>query len=137
MGAQRGQDLLVKMDVDGTNSFQTMGGLRTKRLAFNMETVDVTDADSAGRWRELLDRGGLRRATVSGSGIFKDSGTDEIARQVFFEGALRKWQLIIPDFGSITGLFQIVSLEYGASHTSEITFDIALESASEIAFEAL
>jgi TP901-1 family phage major tail protein len=29
----------------------TVAGLRARRLSFNAETVDITHAESAGRWR--------------------------------------------------------------------------------------
>ena len=51
MAAQKGKDLLLKLDAEGEGGFVTVAGLRTKRLAFNSETVDVTDSESAGRWR--------------------------------------------------------------------------------------
>ena len=54
MVAQKGKDLLLKLESDGLGAFVTVAGLRSKRIAFNSETVDITDADSAGRWRELL-----------------------------------------------------------------------------------
>ena len=46
MAAQKGKDLLVKI-FDGT-SYTTVAGLRTRRLAFNAETVDITNAESSG-----------------------------------------------------------------------------------------
>ncbi|WP_077123170.1 phage major tail protein, TP901-1 family, partial [Agrobacterium rosae] len=69
MVAQKGKDLLLKIDNGG--AFVTVAGLRTKRLAFNAESVDVTDAESAGRWRELLAGAGIQRAGLTASGIFK------------------------------------------------------------------
>ena len=69
MTAQKGKDLLVKI-ADGTG-FTTVAGLRTRRLAFNAETVDVTHAESANRWRELLDGAGIKHAAVSGRGLFQ------------------------------------------------------------------
>ena len=74
MGAQKGKDLLLKLDIGGT--FVTVAGLRARQIAFNAETVDVTHAESAGRWRELLAGAGVRRAGISGSGIFKDEASD-------------------------------------------------------------
>ncbi len=113
-----------------------MAGLRTKKLAFNSETVDITDADSAGRWRELLAGSGVRRAALSGSGIFKDAASDGLIRQNFFDGAITGWQLAIPDFGVVEGPFQVTALEYSGSHDGEVAFEIALESAGQISFEA-
>ena len=57
MTAQKGKDLLVKIS-DGAGGFTTVAGLRTRRLGFNAETVDVTNAESSNRWRELLDGAG-------------------------------------------------------------------------------
>src|SRR5262245_21787416 len=76
MVAQKGKDLLLKIDTTG-HGFVTVAGLRSKRIAFNSETVDITDADSVGRWRELLAGSGMQRAAISGSGIFKDAQSDE------------------------------------------------------------
>ena len=45
MVAQKGKDLLLKIDSNGLGNFVTVAGLRSKRIAFNSETVDITDAD--------------------------------------------------------------------------------------------
>ncbi|MDP3897264.1 MAG: phage major tail protein, TP901-1 family [Mesorhizobium sp.] len=136
MVAQKGKDLLLKLDADGEGSFVTVAGLRTKRLAFNSETVDVTDSDSAGRWRELLAGSGVQRAAVSGAGIFKDQASDAAIRARFFAGTIGDWQFVVPDFGTVAGAFQVTSLEYTGAHDGEVTFEIALESAGPVGFEA-
>lgn len=136
MSAQKGKDLLLKLD-DGTGTFVTVAGLRTRRLALNADSVEVTDAESAGRWRELLEGAGVKRASVSGTGIFKDQASDATIRQVFFDGLLRNWQIVIPSFGVVSGLFQISSLDYRGEHSAELTFDIALESAGALAFTSI
>lgn len=136
MAAKSGKDMLLKLDQSGSGSFITVAGLRTRSLAFNAAPVDVTDAESAGRWRELLAGGGIRRASVSGSGIFKDQASDAEIRTLFFAGSIRAWQLILPDFGVVEGPFQIVALEFAADHAGEVTFELALESAGEVSFAA-
>jgi TP901-1 family phage major tail protein len=133
MAAQKGKDLLLKMS-DGAGAFVTVGGLRTRRIALNADTVDVTDAESAGRWRELLDGAGVRRASVSGTGIFKDQSSDLMLREAFFDGLLRDWQIMVPNFGVLQGPFQISNLDYRGEHASEITFDISLDSAGALIF---
>ena len=50
MAAQKGKDLLLKLDT-GSGSFETVAGLRATRISFNAETVDVTNLGSEGRWR--------------------------------------------------------------------------------------
>jgi TP901-1 family phage major tail protein len=133
MGAQKGRDLLLKLD-DGAGGFITVAGLRTRQLAFNAETVDVTNADSAGRWRELLAGAGVRRASLSGSGVFKDEASDARLRGAFFDGSAPSMQVVIPSFGTIQGAFQVTSLEYRGDHAGEVTFDATLESAGALAF---
>ncbi len=134
MAAQSGRDMLLKLDETGAGSFVTVAGLRSKRLAFNAQSVDVTDAESAGRWRELLSGGGVRRASVSGSGIFKDQASDAAIRSIFFSGEVRNWQLVLPDFGTLAGPFQITALEFSADHAGEVTFELGLESAGALSF---
>ncbi|HZY68733.1 MAG TPA: phage major tail protein, TP901-1 family [Devosia sp.] len=136
MAAQSGKDMLLKLDGTGGGSFVTVAGLRTRALAFNAASVDTTDAESAGRWRELLGGGGIKRASLTGSGIFKDQASDSKIRELFFAGTIRNWQLIIPDFGTVGGSFQITALEFSADHGGEVTFDLALESAGEVTFTA-
>lgn len=137
MSAQSGRDMLLKLDQSGSGSFITVAGLRSKKLTFNAASIDTTDAESAGRWRELLTGGGIKRASLSGTGIFRDATSDAEVRELFFDGTLRDWQLVIPDFGTVEGPFQIVALEYGADHSGEVTFDLAMESAGELIFEAV
>jgi TP901-1 family phage major tail protein len=136
MSAQKGKDLLLKLDSTGTGVFTTVAGLRTKSLSLNAETIDTTHAESLGQWRELLDGAGVRRARLTGSGIFKDSASDTLVRQYLFNGTVRAWQIVVPDFGTITGPFQITSLEYAGRHDGELTFDLAIDSAGELAFAA-
>jgi TP901-1 family phage major tail protein len=135
MPAQKGKDLLIKIG-DGA-AFVTVAGLRTNQLAFNAETVDVTNAESAGRWRELLAGAGVRRAGLTGAGVFKDAGSDALMRQTFFGGDISVYQVVVPDFGIIEGPFQITSLEYRGEHDGEVTFEMALESAGALTFAAL
>jgi TP901-1 family phage major tail protein len=135
MAAQKGKDLLIKI-ADGAG-FITVAGLRTRRLAFNAEIVDVTDAESANRWRELLDGAGVKRASLAGRGLFKDAASDELIRAAFFNGAIEDYQILIPDFGTVEGAFQIVSLEFAGEHNGEVTFDLSLESAGELTFAAM
>ena len=137
MTAQKGKDLLLKIDVDDVGSFETVAGIRSRQLSFNAETVDATDSESAGRWRELLAGAGLRSASLSGSGIFKDASSDEKIRRQFFDGLITPWQIIIPDFGAMEGLFQITSINYSGEHNSEIAFELTLQSAGQIAFTAV
>lgn len=137
MGAQNGKDLLVKIDLTGGGAFTTIAGLRATRLSFNAETVDVTSLESQGGWRELLGGAGVRSASVSGSGVFVDANTDDRARQLFFQGGVEAYQIIIPSFGIVEGPFQITGLEYAGSYNGEATYELSLASAGALTFTAI
>ena len=137
MTAQKGRDLLLKLDSTGAGVFVTIAGIRSHTLSFNAETVDATSQESAGAWRELLAGAGLKSSSLRGQGIFKDAATDLTMRSYFFNSTIVDWQIIIPNFGIVQGLFQITVLDFGAKHDGEVTFDIALASAGLLTFTAI
>jgi TP901-1 family phage major tail protein len=136
MAAQKGRDLLLKIDTTGSGDFETVAGLRSRSLAFNAETVDITHQESVGQWRELLSGAGIRSARLNGSGIFKDAASDAFVRAAFFNGDLLMMEIVIPDFGAIQGLFQIATLEFSGRHDGELAFELGLESAGALQFTA-
>ena len=136
MAVQRGKDLLLKVDLTGTGSFETIAGLRATRISFNTEQVDVTSLESQNGWRELLGGAGVKSASISGSGVFRDAGTDERARQIFFDSEVPAFQVIIPDFGIVEGPFQITSIEYAGTLEGEATYELSLASAGSLTFTA-
>ena len=97
----------------------------------------MTSLESQGGWRELLVGAGVRSASISGSGVFKDATTDERARQIFFDGSTPAFQVIIPDFGTVEGAFQVTSIDYAGTHDGEATYELAMASAGALAFTAV
>ena len=138
MSAQKGKDLLIKIG-DGASPevFTTVAGLRATQLTFNATNVDITNADSADQWRELLLGGGVKSATVSGSGVFKDAASDAALRTAFFNQACGNFQLVIPSFGTITGPFKITALSYEGPYDGELKLSLSLASAGALTFAAL
>ena len=134
MAAQQGKDLLLKLDADGTGNFVTVAGIRSRKVAFNTASVDVTSSESAGQWRELLAGGGIHSTAITGSGIFKNAASDALMRAQTFNGTIANWQVVIPAFGTVQGPFQIHSLDITGKHDGEIAFDITLESAGLLTF---
>lgn len=137
MTAQKGRDLLLKLDATGSGSYTSIAGLRSNALSFNAATVDATSQESAGAWRELLSGAGLKSASIKGQGIFKDAASDQLVSAAFFASSILSWQVVIPNFGVITGPFQITSLDYAGRHDGELTFDLSLASAGELTFASL
>lgn len=135
MSAQRGKDLLLKIGDGGApETFITVGGLRAQTLSLNAQTVDITHAESAGGWRELLADAGVRQASVSGSGVFLSGAAAEAVRAAFFAGGVQNWEIVIPGLGALTGAFQVANLDYAGEHDGEATMALALESAGALVF---
>jgi TP901-1 family phage major tail protein len=134
MTAQSGQNLLIKIDMDGNDDFQTIAGLRASKIAFNAQTINTTNMSSPGRWRELIEKAGVRSAQISGSGVFLDSDTDARIQALFFDGRIPKMQMVIPDFGTIEGKFQISALEFAGNFDGEVNYDMSFSSAGELLF---
>ncbi|HRO31967.1 MAG TPA: phage major tail protein, TP901-1 family [Brevundimonas sp.] len=137
MAAQKGRDMLLKIGDGGSpEAFTTVAGLRARTISLNAKTADVTDADSAGRWRELLAGAGVKSASVSGQGVFRDATSDARIREAFFAQETRRWRLTVPDFGVLEGPFLVSALEYAGEHEGEASFAMTLSSAGEIGFTA-
>lgn len=138
MAAQRGKDILLKIgDGAAPEVFTSVAGLRARTISLNARSVDATDSDSAGRWRELLGGAGVKSAAVSGTGVFRDAASDALIRAAFFDQTAKTWRLIVPDFGTLEGPFLIAALEYAGQHEGEATYALSLASAGEVTFEAL
>jgi TP901-1 family phage major tail protein len=137
MSAQKGKDLLIKIG-DGASPevFTTVAGLRATTLAFNAQNVDVTNSDSVDMWRELLAGVGVKSATISGSGVFKDAASDAALRAAFFNQALCNWQIVIPHFGTVAGPFKLASLQYEGPYDGELKLSLSLASAGALTFTA-
>ena len=137
MAAQAGKDVLLAIGDGGDpQTFTAVAGLRAKSISLNARTVDVTHADSPGRWRELIDGAGLKSAAVTGAGVFVNSMADEQVRRVFFDQVRRDWRLVIPDFGTMEGAFLVTALEYSGRHDGEAAYSLSLASAGALSFTA-
>ena len=84
----------------------------------------------------MLSGAGVKSARIAGTGIFKDAASDATIRAYVFDGTIREWQVVIPDFGTVEGLFQIASFELSGRHDGEVAFEITLEFAGELTFTA-
>lgn len=147
MAAQKGLDMLLKVNTTGS-TYVTVGGLRSTSITLNDESVDITNKDSLGH-RQLLAGGGMNSVSISASGVFTDAATEENVRADFFgqqntsdgssaqTASFTNYQFLIPDFGTLTGSFQITSLEYAGEYNGEVTYSMSFESAGYITYAAV
>ena len=146
MAAQKGLDMLIKMDISGTQT--TIGGLRSSSISLSDESLDVTNKDSFGT-RTLLAGGGVNSVSISGSGVFTDSASEVAVRTAYAAqantsngssaqtAAFETFQFLVPNLGTYTGDFNITSIEYAGEYNGEVTYSMSFESAGYILFAAV
>ncbi len=131
MAAQKGSAVLIKATVSGSKV--TVGGLRSSSITLNDEMVDITNKDSSNN-RTLLPQGGIQSMTITGSGVFTDSTSEQQLRTSFGASAFIAFDFVIPDLGTYTGSFQITSLDFAGEYNGEATYSVTLESSGAVSF---
>lgn len=136
MVAQAGKLILIKRKPPGGGSSVTVGGMRSKSITLNKETVDVTDSDSVEQWRELLSGAGVKSCSISGSGVFKDSAAEALILSDFLDDVMPDMEFIVPGLGTFAGAYDVASIEYSGEYNGEAQFSMSWESAEAIEFTA-
>jgi TP901-1 family phage major tail protein len=135
MTAVAGKDVLLKVATAAAPStFVTVAGIRTTSISLGATPIDITTADSAGRWRELLDKSGTRQASLSGAGVFKDQASEEAVRKHFFDDTSVPCEFLITTFGTMAGTFRVTALEYSGEHDGVVSYSMTFESAGAVTF---
>ena len=139
MPAGKGSSFLLKDNSTGTPA--TIGGLRSTSMTINGEAVDITSKDSNAfissgndKARDLLQGGGVRSMTISASGVFTDSSTENILRGFAFDGAIQNYDLVFSDGSKISGAFLVTSYERAGEFNGEETYSVTLESSNTITY---
>lgn len=135
MAYQDGQGIIVQLK-DSGGTYRTVSGLRTRDITLNSEMVDVTNADSSGRFREILDGAGIRSASFSGAGVF-DSGEGHSALlDAWTNRQNRDFKFTVPGLGEFACTCKVTQLKYSGAHNGEVTADQTYESAGAVTFTA-
>jgi TP901-1 family phage major tail protein len=139
MAAGKGSSFLLKDNSTGTPA--TVGGLRSTSMTINGEAVDITTKDSNAfissgndKARDLLQGGGVRSMSITASGVFTDSSTENLVRGFAFDGAIQNYDLIFSDGSKISGAFLITSYERAGEFNGEETYSLTLESSNTITY---
>jgi TP901-1 family phage major tail protein len=139
MAAGKGSSFLLKENSTGTPA--TVGGLRSTSMTINGEAVDITTKDSNAfissgndKARDLLQGGGVRSMSITASGVFTDSSTENLVRGFAFDGAIQNYDLIFSDGSKIAGAFLITSYERAGEFNGEETYSLTLESSNTITY---
>jgi TP901-1 family phage major tail protein len=132
MAAKLGKAYLLKVDIAAT--FTVIAGMKSVRITQGRQTIDITNADSAGQARELMTTGGVKNCSISFSGIFTDAASDAALQTDYEAGTLRDFQIVLSDYGTYEGGFIITQLDHSANFDGGGEFSITLESGDNWTF---
>jgi len=140
MAAQKGSAFLLKDNSTGTGV--TLGGMRSTSMSINGETVDITTKDSAtfdaasgnDIGRVLGGNMGIRSMSLSASGVFTDSASENTTRTTAFSGDIVNYDLVFADTSTAKGAFIITSYERAGEYNGEETYSLTLESSGTITY---
>jgi TP901-1 family phage major tail protein len=128
MSASPGKSLLLRVNTTGS-TYVTAGGLRSKQIKRSVAKVDVTTADSAGRWQELLPGAAVQSMSFSASDfVWLNDTAYQAFKSAFENGTMAVCQIVYPGAGYYQGNFVVTQLDDSAPHDKEITSAITLES---------
>ena len=126
MALQKGRDMLIYRG-NVVNSANLLGGLTETGLTLNGNVIDGTTKDTVG-WRELVEDATVRSFSISCSGMFKDTTSDELVRQAAFNQTIDRYTLKFPNGHRIECDFQITNYGRSGGVDGVETYTFTLES---------
>jgi predicted secreted protein len=134
-GEAAGKDYLLQVETSpGSNSYSTIGGLRSKGFVLQHEGIEVTNHGSSQK-KEYLDAAGISSAKLQGSGVFnRDAQTHALIRANVWSGNLTKFRIIDQGSGgeTATASWHIDSYEKTGEYKGAIEFNLSLSSHGDI-----
>ena len=128
MSASPGKGLLLRVNTSGS-TFVTAGGLRTKQVKRAVGKVEITSADSAGRWQELLPGAAPQSMSFSATDfVWLNDAAYTAVKAAFEGGTMLVCQVVYPGAGYYQGNFVVTQLDESAPHDKEISAALTLES---------
>lgn len=115
------------------SSYVQVAGLRTRSFKANNTNVDVTTADSAGRWQELLGNAGIQSLEIDAAGIFQNDASAKLLFQAATTSTLQTMRLVTTGI-QIDGTFLVDEFGESGPYNEAATFDCKLLSSGQPTF---
>jgi len=117
MAAQKGREILIK------RNGVTVAGMRQKGLTINgAPAANISDSEST--WEEFLAGAGLKSFSVQGSGVFKDSASENAVVTDVMTDAENPYEIVVPGLGSFSGNMICTGISLNGGHTSEVSYQM-------------
>lgn len=131
MSGLAGKDFLLKSGDGGSpETFTVMGGLRTTKMTLDNPAIDITD-QNAGQWTTLLGGAGVKKMTISGSGVFTNSAQEQLAWTRCLNGTIANYQ-VTDGVNTYTAAFKITKMERDGDYKNEQTYSLSFESSGAV-----
>jgi TP901-1 family phage major tail protein len=110
-----------------SGAYIKIAGVRNKDESINNTEVDVTTADSPGRFQEFLPEGSILSMTYDVTGLFEnpDPGL-RILKQASITGEIKTLR-IVKVGEQIDGTFNVLNFNSGAPYDNAVTFTCQLK----------
>lgn len=112
-------------------AYTAIAGLRTRSFKINNNPVDVTTAESSGRWRELLGDTGTVELEIDAAGLYQKDAPGHLLPTLVASGASQIFQLVSAASSpgiTIVGSFVVSEYEASATYNEASTFTVKLMS---------
>lgn len=129
MAGQTGLTWALSVRTAATPTYTAIAGLRTRSFKINNNPVDVTTAESTGRWRELLGDTGIVELEIDANGLYQKDAPGHLLPTLVASGASTIFQLVsAPSSAGITivGSFVVSEYEASATYNEAATFTVKL-----------
>lgn len=129
MAGQTGLTWALSVRTASTPTYTAIAGLRTRSFKINNNPVDVTTADSTGRWRELLGDTGVVELEIDANGLYQKDAPGHLLPTLVASGASTIFQLVSASSSAgitIVGSFVVSEYEASATYNEAATFTVKL-----------
>ncbi len=128
--AYKGRDFVLQMGNGATSeTFATVGALRTTSLSINNNPVDITNVSSNG-WQEMLGDAGTQSVEISADGVVANDAQFATFETAAHDRTTHNYQLVSGVDRDVTrsGSFVISSYSETGAHGDAPTFNVTLQS---------
>lgn len=131
MAANAGRNWALYVLIAG--AYVAVAGLRTRSFTANNTNIDVTTADSAGRWRELLGGAAIQSIDMDAAGIHQNDASAKTLFAAATTSTLQTMRLVTTGI-QIDGQFLIDSYKSDGPYNEATTFEVKLLSSGQPTF---
>jgi len=130
--AFRGRNMLIKVNTG--SGLVTIGGMQTKTFTINRDLVDITTFPTTTvdvLWRKLLANMNSN-VSIGGSCVFKDDVGINLISSLVNSGELAAFELEFENGDTVSGDFQVSSLEHSGEYLDAHRATMTLEGSGDI-----